>query len=133
MRRKFNSPDLLLRWFPNPVAKAPCAASSQPAHQHLLVETYRAEMNRLASMLPEYPMVMGLYGVGESFGPQLMAEIGDVRRFDRKQARCLYGIDPMPNQSGEKNEKQQILKERLPISAQNPVQYYDVPAPVRPG
>ncbi len=68
------------------------------------VETYRSEMNKLASQLPEYPVVMGLYGVGESFGPQLMAEIGDVRRFQRKQSLVAFaGIDPMPNQSGEKN------------------------------
>ena len=33
------------------------------------VETYRTEMNRLASMLPEYPVVMAQYGVGTSFGP----------------------------------------------------------------
>lgn len=38
------------------------------------VETYRAEMERLASTLPEYPVVMAMYGVGKSFGPQLMAE-----------------------------------------------------------
>lgn len=43
-------------------------------------------MERLASMLPEYPVVMEMYGVGKSFGPQLMAEIGDVRRFERKQS-----------------------------------------------
>jgi len=68
------------------------------------VETYRAEMERLASMLPEYPVVMEMYGVGKSFGPQLMAEIGDVRRFERKQSLVAFaGIDPMPNQSGEKN------------------------------
>ena len=68
------------------------------------VETYRTEMERLASMLPEYPVVMQMYGVGKSFGPQLMAEIGDVRRFERKQALVAFaGIDPMPNQSGEKN------------------------------
>ena len=47
------------------------------------VETYRAEMNRLASQFPEYPAVMGMYGVGESRGPQLMAEIGDVRRIEQ--------------------------------------------------
>ena len=68
------------------------------------VETYRTEMERLASMLPEYPVGMQMYGVGKSFGPQLMAEIGDVRRFERKQALVAFaGIDPMPNQSGEKN------------------------------
>lgn len=68
------------------------------------VETYRSEMNKLASQLPEYPVVMEMYGVGESLGPQLMAEIGDVRRFQRKQSLVAFaGIDPMPNQSGEKN------------------------------
>lgn len=68
------------------------------------VETYRAEMNRLASQLPEYPVVMEMYGVGESFGPQLMAEIGDVRRFEQKKSLVAFaGVDPMPNQSGDKN------------------------------
>lgn len=68
------------------------------------VETYRAEMNRLASMLPEYPVVMEMYGVGESLGPQLIAEIGDVRRFEQKKSLVAFaGVDPMPNQSGEKN------------------------------
>ena len=53
---------------------------------------------------PEYPVVMAMYGVGKSYGPQLMAEIGDVRRFERKQALVAFaGIDPMPNQSGDKN------------------------------
>ena len=67
------------------------------------VETYRTEMNRLASMLPEYPVVMAQYGVGTSFGPQLMAEIGDVRRFARKQALVAFaGVDPSPNDSGDK-------------------------------
>ena len=81
----------------------------QEAASHLTsisrsVEVYRAEMERLAFMLPEYPVVMEMYGVGKSLGPQLMAEIGDVRRFERKQALVAFaGIDPMPNQSGEKN------------------------------
>ena len=66
------------------------------------VETYRTEMNSLASQLPEYPVVMEMYGVGESLGPQLMAEIGDVRRFRRKQSLVAFaGIDPAPNESGD--------------------------------
>lgn len=70
------------------------------------VETYRAQMNRLASQLPEYPIVTAMYGVGESTGPQLMAEIGDVRRFAGKQSLVAFaGVDPMPNQSGQKNVK----------------------------
>ncbi len=70
------------------------------------VETYRAEMNRLASTLPEYPVVMAQYGVGTSFGPQLMAEIGDVRRFARKQSLVAFGgVDPAPNDSGDKTSR----------------------------
>lgn len=79
-------------------------AASQLTSISCSVETYRTEMERLASMLPEYPVVMEMYGVGKSFGSQLMAEIGDVRRFERKQSLVAFaGIDPMPNQSGDKN------------------------------
>ncbi len=67
------------------------------------VELYRTEMNRLAAMLPEYPVVMQMFGIGDTFGPQLMAEIGDVRRFARKQSLVAFaGIDPAPNDSGDK-------------------------------
>ena len=66
------------------------------------VETYRSEMNKLASQLPEYPVVMEMYGVGESLGTQLMAEIGDVRRFEWKQSLVAFvGIDPTPSESGD--------------------------------
>lgn len=79
-------------------------AANQLASTSGSVETYRAEMERSASMLPEYPVVIKMYGVGKSFGSQLMAEIGDVRRFEKKQALVAFaGIDPMPNQSGDKN------------------------------
>jgi len=67
------------------------------------VELYRSEMNRLAEMLPEYPVVMQMFGVGSTFGPQLIAEIGDILRFARKQSLVAFaGIDPAPNDSGDK-------------------------------
>ena len=37
-------------------------------------------VDRLARQLPEYETVRAMYGVGERTAPQLMAEIGDVRR-----------------------------------------------------
>ena len=37
-------------------------------------------------MLPEYELVMGMEGIGKVTGPQLMAEVGDVRRFSHKGA-----------------------------------------------
>lgn len=65
------------------------------------VEHLRAEMNRLASQLPEYPVVMAMYGVGESLGPQLMAEIGDISRFHKRENLTAFaGVDPGANQSG---------------------------------
>lgn len=51
---------------------------------------------------PEYPVVMDMFGVGPTLGPQLIAEIGDVRRFYSKKALVAYaGIDAPPNDSGD--------------------------------
>ena len=62
----------------------------------------KQEMQTLASKLPEYPVVMEMYGVGPTLGPQLMAEIGDVRRFHSKKALVAFaGIDAPPNDSGD--------------------------------
>lgn len=67
-------------------------------------ETFRAEMQRLAELLPEYEVVMAMYGVGPATAPQLMAEIGDVRRFSHRGALIAYaGVDPQPAQSGKQS------------------------------
>ena len=59
------------------------------------------EMRRLSAMLPEYDVVMAMHGVGDTLGPQLMAEIGDVRRFYSKKALVAFaGLDSPPYQSG---------------------------------
>ena len=66
------------------------------------VEVYRAEMNRLASQLPEYDTVMEICGVGPSMGPQLMAEIGDIRRFAHQRSLISFaGTDPERSDSGD--------------------------------
>ena len=65
------------------------------------VESLRTLMNETASKLPEYPVIMAMKGVGTSLGPQLMAEIGDVRRFSSKKSLIAFaGIEPQPNDSG---------------------------------
>ena len=62
----------------------------------------KQEMQALSSQLPEYPVVMEMFGVGPALGPQLIAEIGDVRRFYSKKALVAYaGIDAPPNDSGD--------------------------------
>jgi len=67
----------------------------------LTVEQLKAEMLELASQLPEFPVVMEMRGVGESLGPQLIAEIGDVTRFRHRNSLIAFaGVDPGANQSG---------------------------------
>ena len=69
------------------------------------IEHYRSQMNSIASKLPEYEVVMGMTGIGISLGPQLMAEIGDIKRFSHKGALTAYaGVDPGVNQSGMYNQ-----------------------------
>lgn len=66
-----------------------------------VLERLKAEMLQLASQLPEFPVVMAMHGVGNSLGPQLMAEIGDVTRFAHRSAITSFaGVDPGANQSG---------------------------------
>lgn len=75
----------------------------------------RTEMNRLASVLPEYGMVMAMAmeGVGKITGPQLMAEVGDVRRFSHKGALVAYaGVDAPPYQSGTFDAKKRHVSKR---------------------
>mgnify|MGYP000112592057 CR=1 FL=1 len=64
------------------------------------------EMQALTSMLPEYPVVMAMNGVGTSLGPQLIAEIGDVTRFTHREALTAFaGVDPGKNDSGQHIQK----------------------------
>ena len=61
----------------------------------------QSEVQRLASLLPEYDIVMSMEGLGPVTGSTLMAEIGDVRRFKNKKALVAFaGVDAPPFQSG---------------------------------
>ena len=65
------------------------------------LERLKNEMRTLAAQLPEYPVVMAMRGVGNSLGPQLMAELGDVTRFTHRNAITAFaGVDPGADQSG---------------------------------
>lgn len=73
----------------------------------------KREMQELASSLPEYPVVMKMYGVGSALGPQLMAEIGDVRRFHSKKALVAFaGIDSPPDDSGQVTNNHKRMTKR---------------------
>ena len=88
-------------------------AAKQLTSVSRMVEIFRAEMLRLAQMMPEYEVVMGLYGVGETIGPQLMGEIGDVRDFASRKALVAFaGIDPGSGQSGQHNSDSESTSKR---------------------
>lgn len=77
----------------------------------------KLEMQSLASSLPEYPVVMRMFGVGPALGPQLMAEIGDVRRFHSKKALVAFaGIDAPPYQSGQMDIYSRSISKRGSVS-----------------
>jgi len=80
------------------------------------VAVLKTEMNKLASTLPEYETVLTMHGVGKSLAPQLIAEIGDIRRFPKRTSlACFAGIEPPENQSGVYNQhSRRISKQGSP-------------------
>lgn len=86
----------------NALTKALIAsAAGQLVAATTMLATLKAEFIRLAATLPEYEVVRSMYGVGDITGAQLMAEIGDVRRFANRGALIAFaGVDPGVNESG---------------------------------
>ena len=77
-----------------------------------LLDTQK-KMEELASSLPEYPIVLSMNGVGKTLGPQLMAEIGDVRRFPHRGQLIAYaGVDAPPYQSGKYESHHRHISKR---------------------
>ncbi len=73
----------------------------------------RTEIGKLASTLPEYEIVMSLYGVSRVVCSQLIAKIGDVRRFEHSELLvAIAGIDPPSDQSGTHDPKSSLISKR---------------------
>ena len=81
------------------------------------VEELRIKINELAKELPEYEVVMQMTGVGTTIAPQLIAEIGDVTRFQTRSALTTFaGVDPSCNQSGNfESQTEKTTKRGSPI------------------
>jgi len=88
------------------------------AQVNAVVETLAVtarEMKKLAELLPEYPVVLAFRGVGEILGPQLIAEVGDVRRFQKKSMLVAFaGLEPVDDQSGKFQGDEEISKQGSP-------------------
>jgi len=76
----------------------------------------KAEMTKIAKMLPEYETVLLMHGVGKTLAPQLIAEIGDIRRYPKRASLARFaGIEPPENQSGTYNQhSRRISKQGSP-------------------
>ena len=104
------------------VATLPCNDSSRALIQQAaatldaILESQHAlkiEMRNLAEQLPEYPAVTALFGAGGITAPQLMAEIGDVRKFTHKGALVAFaGVDAPEYQSGTFEAKSRRVSKR---------------------
>lgn len=77
------------------------------------LSSIRNEMNKIASSLPEYDTVMSMFGVGKVYGPQLIAEVGDTRRFRNRRAITAFaGLDAPPYQSGQLDVSSRHISKR---------------------
>jgi len=77
------------------------------------VAVLKHEMNKIAAMLPEYATVLDMHGVGHALAPQLIAEIGDVRKFQKRTSiSCFAGIEPPENQSGKFAQKSRRISKQ---------------------
>lgn len=71
------------------------------------------EMQRMAQSLPEYTIVRDFYGVGDVLAPQIIAEIGDIRRFSKKTSLvCFAGLESPPHESGSISKKSREVSKK---------------------
>ena len=72
------------------------------------IEQLRREMNALASTPQNTRLSWACMAWAKPYGPQLIAEIGDVSRFTHREAITAFaGVDPGVEQSGQHNSKEQ--------------------------
>jgi len=76
------------------------------SHDYGALETLAYDLKGMEGETRVVMEYTGRYGVGKATGPQLMAEIGDVRRFSHRGALIAYaGVDPQTSQSGKYKRK----------------------------
>jgi hypothetical protein len=89
------------------------SAASELTAASKVLATIRNEMIRLAKELPEWDIVRAMYGVGDITGAQLIAELGDIRRFANRGAIVGFaGIDPAVDSSGKHEAKSMPTSKR---------------------
>jgi transposase len=66
-----------------------------------LTEATLTQMIDLAKTIPNFRIIESITGIGENLAARILAEIGDIERFDQSKQLVAYaGIDPIIYQSG---------------------------------
>ena len=70
----------------------------------LALKTLLNEMKKLCLQLPEFDVIKSIPSVGEKLSIRLLAEIGDISKYNSSKALIAYaGLDPMIMQSGKQS------------------------------
>jgi len=76
---------------------------------------FEKNMKQLAESLPEYPVAIGFFGVGDVLAPKIIAEVGDIRNYPKKSSSvCFAGLEPVANSSGKFHGDEKISKKGSP-------------------
>lgn len=80
------------------------------------IERLQDEIDEIAATWEETQLLMTIPGVGPVLSVTIVAEIGEIDRFDNKKQVVSYaGLDPRVRQSGEKETTDAITKEGPPV------------------
>lgn len=98
----------------SPVTKAVVVEAVRVLHEiEISRDTILSQMQELAKSLPEFSVVREMPCIGDTLAPRIIAEIGDVRRFNNKHSLIAYaGIDAPPYQSGAFNAAERHISKR---------------------
>jgi transposase len=84
-----------------------------------VIDEYNAQIDRLEDLIeqkvlesPAAQRLLSIPGIGQSTAALIVAEVGEIERFDRHEELVSYaGLDPMVHQSGETEVQGSISKE----------------------
>lgn len=80
------------------------------------IKRLQYEMDEIAAAWEETQLLMTIPGIGPVLAVTIVAEIGEIDRFEnKKQAVSYAGLDPRVRQSGEKETTDAITKEGPPV------------------
>lgn len=75
--------------------------STQIQALNIQLDQLHSSINELSESIPSVALLKTIPGIGDTLAPVIIAEIGDISRFDRaKQLVAYCGVDPSVRESG---------------------------------